>query len=68
MDDIIFLKIYTLEQPLKILFSTFLNVNIIFGIFGLFQVKNYKDHFNRNEDLMGTQIGKRVPIGTWVPK
>ena len=48
--DIIFLKFYTLEQPLKMLSSTFLNVNMIFFyVFLVFLRKNYKS--GRNKEL-----------------
>ena len=49
MTDIIFLKFYTLEQPLKILSSTFLNVNTFFYVFLVFLQEKFKS--GRNRDL-----------------
>ena len=71
MAEIIFLKFYTLEKNLKKCSSNFQNVYMILCIFGIFYVKNYKVEeiktFQRNRDLIGTQIGKKVPIGPLVP-
>ena len=59
MADIIFLKCYTLEQPLIILSSTFLNENIIFYVLLLFSRKSYKS--GRNKDLFIEKRPNRDP-------